>query len=169
MQLQGDRIYLKSITIDDTDDIVRWRNEEFVKQNFIFREQFTKELHLEWFKNKVQTGQVIQFVIFTCDANQKIGSVYLRDVDKQKGEAEYGIFIGQKEALLHGYGSEACQMMVEYARKELGLSRLTLRLLRSNEPARRSYEKAGFRLIENKTDLKNNEEIIFMEIALDEN
>lgn len=169
MKLRGDKIYLKPITIDDTDDIVRWRNEDFVRQNFIFREQFTKELHLEWLKSRVETGQVIQFIIYTCAENQKIGSVYLRDVDKQRGEAEYGIFIGQREALLHGYGSEACRMMVEYAREELGLSRLTLRLLKSNEPARRSYEKAGFRLIEGKTELRNNEKIVFMEITLDEN
>lgn len=31
-------VYLRPMTIDDTDDIVRWRNRESVRQYFVYQE-----------------------------------------------------------------------------------------------------------------------------------
>ena len=43
MELVGEHIYLRFITSEktDTEKIVRWRNQEFVRNNFIYREPFT--------------------------------------------------------------------------------------------------------------------------------
>lgn len=169
MELTGKKVRLMPMTVEDTDDIVRWRNKDFVRNNFIYRGEFTKEVHLNWIKTRVETGEVIQFIIYRLQDEKKIGSVYLRDVNIEFKEAEYGIFIGEEDALGKGYGSESCILIVEYAKDVLKLKRLRLRLLKKNEPARRSYENAGFRLTEGKTDIQNGEEVIFMEIGLNEN
>ena len=141
--LYGDGIYLRPLSVADTDLIVDWRNRDFVKENFIYRGAFTKEGHLAWIENKIKTGEVIQFVLCT-DEDKPIGSVYLRDIDRTCRKAEYGIFIGEKEALSCGYGTAAAKLAVAFAFEELGLHKLMLRVLAGNDRAKRSYEKAGF-------------------------
>ena len=44
----GERVYLRPITIEDTDRIVTWRNSDAVRPYFIYQKPFTKEGHLYW-------------------------------------------------------------------------------------------------------------------------
>lgn len=141
--LKGRSIYLRPMTEEDTDMVVRWRNEDFVRRNFIYQKPFTREGHLHWIETMVKTGKVVQFLIFTKE-DVPVGSVYLRDIDMDFRKAEYGIFIGEETALSKGYGTEAAELMILYAFQELKLHKLTLRVLADNERARKSYEKAGF-------------------------
>ena len=141
--LYGDGIYLRPLSAEDTDLIVEWRNRDFVKENFIYRGAFTKEGHLDWIETRIKTGEVVQFVLCTAD-DRPIGSVYLRDIDKENRKAEYGIFIGEKDSLSKGYGTEAAKLTISFAFEELSLHKLMLRVLGGNDRARRSYEKAGF-------------------------
>ena len=94
----GKSLILRPITLDDTDLIVKWRNNPSVVQNFIFREKFTKEMHENWMHGKVETGQVIQYIVEEKKAGRPIGSVYFRDVNEAYDSAEFGIFIGEDDA-----------------------------------------------------------------------
>lgn len=141
--LCGGDIYLRPMTAEDTDLIVKWRNEEFVRKNFIYRKPFTREGHLNWIETMVKTGKVIQFIICTKEG-RAVGSVYLRDIDEVHHKAEYGIFIGERDALSKGYGTQAARLMIRYSFENLGLHKLMLRVLAGNERAKKSYEKAGF-------------------------
>lgn len=141
--LWGRDIYLRHMTKEDTDLIVKWRNEDFVRKNFIYQKPFTREGHLNWIETMVKTGRVIQFMICTKEKGP-VGSVYLRDIDPAHRRAEYGIFIGEREAQGCGYGTQAAELVVRYSFERLGLHKLMLRVLADNGRARRSYEKAGF-------------------------
>lgn len=143
MILEGKNIYLRPMTGEDTDLIVKWRNEDFVRKNFIYQKPFTREGHLNWVETMVKTGKVVQFIICTNE-NKPVGSVYLRDIDETHHKAEYGIFIGEKEALSKGYGTEAAKLMIRYAFAERKLHKLMLRVLAGNDRAKKSYENAGF-------------------------
>ncbi len=143
--MTGDKICLRQIEMDDTDNIVKWRNNPRVRNNFIYRETFTKEGHEAWMRTKVSTGEVVQLIICEKDTGRPVGSVYLRDVNRDEKSAEYGIFIGEDDSLSKGYGNEAAKLMCKYAATELGLKRLILRVFCDNEPARKSYEQAGFK------------------------
>ena len=142
--LTGERVTLRPITDADTDDIVRWRNADEVRRNFIFRETFTPEMHRRWFEAKVRSGEVIQYIIEAGEPRRSVGSVYLRDIDEKNDSAEYGIFIGEEDARGQGFGSETARLFSDFALDTLDLHRLSLRLLAGNDRAKRSYEKAGF-------------------------
>lgn len=142
--LTGEKVVLRPITPEDTDWIVKWRNTPSVRQNFIFRQPFTPEMHQGWMKNKVASGQVVQYIIQTAEAQKPVGSVYFRDLDPENDSAEYGIFIGEESARGQGIGTETARLFVKYGLEVLGLHRISLRLLEGNEAAYRSYEKAGF-------------------------
>lgn len=138
-------IYLRPITYDDTDYIIRWRNSEEVRKNFIYQEPFTKEGHECWLRTRVEIGEAAQMMICDGEDGTPVGSVYIRDIDRRHGKAEYGIFIGEEAARGRGLGTAAARLMLRYCFEEEGLNRVYLRALAGNARAVRSYEKAGFK------------------------
>ena len=142
--LTGEKVVLRPITDADTDNIVRWRNTPSVRDNFIFRQTFTPEMHRNWLKTKVATGEVVQYIIVDKAADTAVGSVYYRDVDHTFNSAEYGIFIGEESARGKGFGTETARLFTDFGFTALHLHRISLRVLAENTPARRSYAAAGF-------------------------
>lgn len=161
-----DLVRLRLMTAEDTVKIVAWRNKDFVRKNFIYQELFTEEGHLDWIRDQVEPGYVVQFII--CLANgREIGSVYFRDIDREKGTAEYGIFIGEEDVLGCGYGTAAAKRALAYGFTKLKLRRVFLRFLADNVGARKSYEHAGFHLTDRRERVvtqQGEREVCFMEI-----
>ncbi len=145
IRIEGHRIILRPMEYGDTERIVKWRNSERVRSRFIYRETFTTRGHCRWIETMIDTGKAVQFMICEKEGIRPVGSVYFRDIDREKKEAEYGIFLGEDDALGKGYGTEAARLAVEYAFSKMGLERLILRVFTDNGTAVRSYEKAGFR------------------------
>lgn len=179
--MSAEKVYLRPITAADTAKIVFWRNKDFVRGNFIYQKLFTEEGHLTWLREQVEPGHVAQFIICVAagedsqkspaDENRaswEIGSVYLRDIDREKKTAEYGVFIGEEEALGRGYGVRAARLMLAYGFESLQLEKIFLRVLEDNAGARKSYTKAGFELIKDKKESMQLEQgvrnVLFMEV-----
>ncbi|MCI9141671.1 MAG: GNAT family N-acetyltransferase [Lachnospiraceae bacterium] len=137
-------ICLRLMTEADTDLIIAWRNTDSVRKNFIYQELFTREGHEAWIQTMIRTGRAIQMIICELATEKPLGSVYIRDIDRQHNKAEYGIFIGEAQARGRGLGTAAAKLMLRYCFEEEGLHRIYLRALSDNLQAIRSYEKAGF-------------------------
>lgn len=137
-------IYLRLMTYEDTDLIVKWRNSDPVRKRFIYQELFTREGHESWIKNRIETGNVVQMIICGLGTDSPLGSVYIRDIDRQHNKAEYGIFIGEDGARGKGIGTAVARLMLRYCFVEEKLHRVYLRVFADNLQAVRSYEKAGF-------------------------
>lgn len=137
-------VELRKITKEDTDNIVKWRNKPEVKKNFCIQDDLTRQDHLRWFTNKIQTGEVEQFIIIDRTTNSPVGSTYLRDIDMKNKKAEFGIFIGEDSARNKGIGTDTASLMLQYGFKELQLNKIFLRVFSDNLRAIRAYEKVGF-------------------------
>lgn len=144
LRLEGEQIYLRPITIEDTDMVLKWRNAPHVVHNFIYRKPITREEHLSWLENKVETGNVIQFIICDKQTNQPLGSIYIQNIEEEHRKAEEGIFLGETEGFGRGIGSEAAKLVVAFAFDTLGLHKLTARVLSFNKASIRMHEKAGY-------------------------
>lgn len=140
------RLYFKFITSNDTEKIINWRNNIRVRERFIFQETFTNSIHEKWLNERIQgKGDVVQFIIYENSTDKAIGSVYLRDIDKNHSKAEYGIFIGDDNAIGKGYGTESAKFIIKYAFKVLKLHKVMLRVFSDNIASIRTNEKAGFK------------------------
>ena len=137
-------IRIRKIEPDDTENILRWRNNESVTQNFVYRKILTREEHERWLDTYIASGRAVQFIIEEVDANLPIGSVYLRDIDHGHKKAEFGIFIGENAARGKGYGKLATKMVLRYAFEEMGLNKVFLRVFSNNKDAIKCYLNAGF-------------------------
>ena len=150
LYLKGALVTLRPITYSDTDDIIRWRNDPAVRNHFVFRKPFTKEIHEMWLTEQVETGRVVQWMICENGTDAKahaVGSVYLRDIDLEKRTAEYGIFIGEADARGRGYSIEAGRLAVRYAFDVLALKTVGMRVYTDNIASKKSCLEAGFRAV----------------------
>lgn len=168
IQAESGMIYLRLMDASDTENIVTWRNKDRVRHNFIYQKPFTIEGHLNWIRTQIEPGYVVQFIICEKASGRAVGSVYFRDIDREKEAAEYGIFIGEDDAVGKGYGTQAAGLALNHAFERLGLKSVFLRVFADNTGAIRSYEKAGFKLLEGKQEdiiidgVKRK--VIFMEV-----
>ncbi len=147
-QLQGKKAYLRPITEDDTQLIVNWRNQENVKKYFFFREEFTGEMHRNWIKTKLETGEAAQFIVCLKDGDIPVGSTYLRDINYEEKTAEYGVFLGEESIRGKGIGKEVLNLTLKFAWEELLLEKVYARAISTNAPSINSFLNSGFRVEE---------------------
>ena len=83
------------------------------------------------------------FAIETLDSRH-IGNCVYYNFDREKGEAEVGIMIGEYDCWDKGYGADAVATLVDHIFHEVGLQRVYLKTLDWNERAQRCFLKCGF-------------------------
>ena len=156
-RLESNRLYLRPISADDTADVCRWRNAPHVMEHFIIRTPLTEEVHRQWLSEKVEKGLVEQYIIVVKDGGRAIGSQYFHHIDREKATAEFGIFIGEPDAVGKGYGPEVLDLSLKHAREDMGLKSVSLRVIAGNEVAYRMYTLRGFKIIPELTQIRDYE------------
>lgn len=163
-------LYIRPITLEDTDNIVKWRNSAEVKCNLFSQAELTPEQHKNYFKNNIKTGKCHQFIIVADDFS--IGTVFLKNIDLNEKKAEFGIFIGESSARGRGYSSQATRLIVDYGFFNLGLEKIELSVFVDNIPAVRAYKKVGFkedRIQKNAVDRSiGSTDVLLMSVSKDE-
>lgn len=89
-------------------------------------------------------GRDEEFLILLRAGDRPIGFCGLFGISSDEGTAELGILLGEKDCWGQGYGPEALQVLLDHARDELGLCRISLCVHATNTRAIRAYEKVGF-------------------------
>jgi len=87
------------------------------------------------------------FAIYALPELRPIGMANIRDFQNRHGTAEFGITIVAAADRGRGYGSEAVQLLLDYAFTVLGVHNVWLDTPAYNAAALRAYEKVGFREI----------------------
>ncbi|MEE3487306.1 MAG: GNAT family N-acetyltransferase [Bulleidia sp.] len=158
-------ITLRPMTLDDTDLIVAWRNKPSVLKYFLDQRLITPESHMAYYRSRIETGQVKQWIII--DNDKEIGTVFLRDIDYQTKSAEYGVFIGEDEYRSHGIGSYLAAYTAKYAFDEMGLETVFARVLENNPRSWKSFLKAGYHMDERTDTVIINgkqERVVFLSV-----
>ncbi len=97
-----------------------------------------------WYEEVQKAENGHEFSIRTLADDKVIGSCGLFEISPKNRSAEFGIVIGEQANWGKGYGSDAAKITLRFAFEELGLNRVFLDVLATNQRAVRSYEKAGF-------------------------
>ncbi|MBP5554669.1 MAG: 3-phosphoshikimate 1-carboxyvinyltransferase [Lachnospiraceae bacterium] len=146
--IQGTTIYLRPITESDTDMVLTWRNSDRTVSNFYYRTPISTEDHLSWIRNKVNKGEVYQYIVCMKEGDVPVGCVYLQHIEADTLTGETGVFFSEGAPAGKGLATEAVKLIGEKVGFEmLGLLHLTAKVMEKNTASRRVHEKAGYRLV----------------------
>lgn len=146
--LRGERVYLRPAERSDIPVFVRWLTDADVTRHLSVSSPLSHAMEEKWFDRLVErqgNGQYHYVICLVADGTP-IGAIDLRDIDGENGKAAFGIMIGEKAEWGRGYGTEALEALCDFGFGALRLERIELDVFAGNDRARRSYEKAGFRL-----------------------
>lgn len=136
------QVTLRPLAEQDTADVVRWRNDPFVRHNLYTQTTLTCAQHLNWFRTQVETGRCVQFVILLDGA--PVGTTFLKNIDADSRKAEFGIFIGEPSARGLGVGTAATKLLLAHAFDTMGLHRVYLTVMADNFAGVAASGRAGF-------------------------
>lgn len=166
-KLTGEKCYLSPIDVEDAPIFTEWLNDM----------ELTRYLTLATYnitiggerEALVRLSKEHNYSIIALDTEKLIGNCGLMDLDQINRSAELGIFIGNKEYLSKGYGTEALRLLIDYAFNYLDLENILLKVYSFNERAIRCYEKVGFRKIGIRRNAirreRKNYDIVLMDIV----
>ena len=143
-RIYGKQVYIRPITEDDTDLIIKWRNSEAVRPYFIYQKPFTREGHLNWLKTMIETGCGYQFIVCNIEDDMPVGCTYLRDYDREHNKIEYGVFLGSEDVKGKGIGTEILGLTLQFAFGTLDVHKVFARAFSDNPASIGSFLKGGF-------------------------
>lgn len=142
-KLVGDRIYLSPRNSEDVEKFTEWMN-DFQVTDYIGRSGALMSLECE--KRYLEENYNLEgtFAIVTLSENKIIGTIGLKDINTINRSAVLGIFIGEKDYLSKGYGTEAIRLILDFGFNYMNLHNIKLELISFNERALKCYKKCGF-------------------------
>jgi RimJ/RimL family protein N-acetyltransferase len=101
----------------------------------------------DWLENLKNRKDTIHFSIVISnkdDSDILIGNCGIHDINWKNRVGEAGIVIGERPYQNKGYGSEAMELLLEYAFSTVNLNRIELNVYDYNSRAIKLYKKLGF-------------------------
>lgn len=148
----GQRIRLRPIEKDDLPRYVKWFSDPDLRGHLSQHLPISQAQEEKWFEQSlaIKDRNTQSFAIDAQPADMAvgpwvhIGGCGLNDIEWQHRWAELGIFIGARDYLGRGYGTDAVQTLSTWAFDSLNLNRVYLRVFAGNARAIRCYEKVGY-------------------------
>jgi RimJ/RimL family protein N-acetyltransferase len=122
-------IFLRPITKNDTDLIVKWRNSKTVSSHCMNKNPITQESHMDFFDKYVANGLYQQFIVERIEetigvASYPIATVYLKDIDRVNRRCELCIFTSDDEEWNTESQAIAIRMLLKKAFVELNMHKV---------------------------------------------
>lgn len=147
LNIVGEKVALGPLRKDLLPVYQRWINDLESARNLGGHRPFTFEEEEDWYARATKSDAMVPFTVYERETLTPVGTAFLGDVDQRNRKAEFGIFIGPRDARDKGYGTETTRLVLDYAFNAVGLHNVMLRVFEFNRAGIRVYEKAGFREI----------------------
>ena len=137
-------VELAPLRDEDSEALFEWINDRDLVELSSPFEPVARADHDRWFESIRDRDDVEIFAIRLRGGDRLIGSCQLNRIDRRNRACELQIRIGEADARGRGHGGEAVRLLLAHAFGPLGMDRVGLHVLATNETAIRVYEKAGF-------------------------
>lgn len=139
---------LRPVTEQDSENIIKWRNDPRISKFFFEKITFTLKGHKKWFKEYLKRLDREVYFIIEKEGTD-IGTISIKDIKDGRGEVVRVLIAPEFQG--KGHGCKALNKLSEYA-KNRGISKLYVFIYNHNISSRHSFGKAGYRFIEEKAD-----------------
>ncbi len=143
--LMGEKIYLRPVCKDDLDCLQRWANDPETRK-LIGEVMPTGVVETEkWFEELIDDESRVWFVIVLRENNKIIGETGLLRMSHPWRATDLTMIIGEEDERGKGYGSEAINLLLDFAFGSLNFHRIAIGVVGFNENAIKFYERVGFK------------------------
>ena len=142
--LIGESVYLRPVDMGDCDRFTNWFNDASVRPGVGRTHPIDRFGEEEFIRNAHKSTRSVVLSIVEKSTDIHIGSTGLHGIDQTHRSCIFGITVGDKSKWGKGYGTEATQLMVNYAFGTLNLNRVQLHVFSFNDRAKSVYERVGF-------------------------
>ncbi len=146
--LVGNRVQLRPLEESDADILTAWINDPEIRRCLLFRVPYSVRAEKEWIASLSSGTAHPRQVALGIELRHEprlIGTVGLHGIDWIHRRAMTGIFLSPPELRGQGYGTEAKNLILDYAFGELGLHSLSTHVFADNVASIRSVERQGYR------------------------
>ncbi|MCB0443942.1 MAG: GNAT family N-acetyltransferase [Flavobacterium sp.] len=153
--LKGKNIYLRALEPDDLGFIYSLENDTSiweVSQTQVPYSMFLLKSYLENAHKDIYEAKQLRLAICKIETFEAIGLIDLFDFDPKNNRAGIGIVIQNQKNRNSGYGKEALELLIAYAKKHLYIHQLYANIAVSNLASKRLFTSFGFALIGIKKD-----------------
>lgn len=144
----GKKVRLRAYEKEDVIYAWKYINDEEIKRLLMpgIPYPLTFEEEEKWFQQQSAFKDTYNFAIETLDEGKYIGGCGINHLDWKNSVATVGIFIGDKDYLSKGYGTDAMYTLVGFIFNQMNINKVKLNVYSFNERAIKSYKKCGFKI-----------------------
>lgn len=137
-------VYIRPLALADAAISYRWRNNPRIWEFTGNRpdREITLEIEEAWLKKTLMESDSRRFAICLSEFDTYVGNVQLTSISNE--QAEFHIFIGDTTYWGQKIGQKATALILDYARNELKLKSIYLKVGKANLAAVQVYKKVGF-------------------------
>lgn len=145
--ISGKNVLVRPVEREDLKDILDWSSDFEMKEissfsiNFLCKDEIAQRL-----EESGKSHEIYEFAIVNKESKKMIGECILKDLDYANKRCLCDIYIGDKESVDKGYGTEALKLIMKFAFSELGLNRIGLWVFDFNKRAMRCFKKCGMKV-----------------------
>ncbi|NHN25110.1 GNAT family N-acetyltransferase [Flavobacterium jejuense] len=153
--LKGKNIYLRALEPEDLEFVYVVENDEEIWEVSNTQTPYSKFLIRQYLENAQQDiyeAKQLRLAICLGSSNATIGLIDLFDFDPKNNRAGIGILIQKKEDRTKGIGTEALDLLIQYAFNQLQLHQLYANIGVENKHSLQLFSKFGFQEIGIKKD-----------------
>ena len=143
--LMGEKIYLRPVCKDDLRSLQRWANDPETRK-IIGEVMPTGAVETEkWFEDLIDDESRVWFMVVLRENNKIIGETGLMRMSHPWRATDLTMIIGEEDERGKGYGSEAINLLLDFAFGSLNFHRVAIGVVGFNENAIKFYERVGFK------------------------
>lgn len=134
---------LRRLKKKDAPQMLEWMHDQDIAKNFSinFPEKTLEDCR--YFIDKSEDSEDNLYLAIVSDRDEYMGTVSLKHIDRQNGNAELGIAV-RKSAMGKGYSQYAMTEILQIAFEKLGLENVYWCVSKNNVRACRFYDKCAF-------------------------
>jgi RimJ/RimL family protein N-acetyltransferase len=165
---RGRKVIVRRKRLGDASNEYRWRSDEELATFDASRPVLAPFINYQrnWAFDFRYTDMPWRSFAIEDGSGRHIGNVMYYNYDENRGEAEIGISIGERNYWEQGYGSDALRALVGTLLGSGDFTRLYLHTLDWNMRARRAFQRAGFS--EAGVSWRDGRTFILMEVRRDQ-
>lgn len=148
--LKGNNVYLRALEPEDLAFVYAIENDESIWEVSHTQTPYSRFLIRQYLENAHQDiyeAKQLRLAICLTDSETAIGLIDLFDFDPKNSRAGVGIVIQEHQNRHNGLGSEALQLVIQYAFNQLQLHQLYANIGANNESSIQLFTKFGFQKI----------------------